>query len=270
MIKQLALQLPPRPWMEAGTCGPLYSRSSDVLRNLFDFPIVNVNVEMNKRLKSEFVLRLFLGIMLLLRLDLRPDQFLMHWTILGQRRGSLTNRCWKSWLGPLTFLSSRTKRSCWKDSPFQCICQPSIFRLSMSTSIARMFPTSQVPNGSDFPRKNTPRWRNGKLLSFLEKWSYRLDNLFVLRNESNSLWCWLMYRIVLANHFRNNILYFPHNMDFRGRVYPISPHLNHMGDDINRCLLKFARGIFKHAFPRSYFLFLRFQVNRWEKKDLTG
>jgi len=32
-------------------------------------------------------------------------------------------------------------------------------------------------------------------------------------------------------------LYFPHNMDFRGRVYPIPPHLNHMGADINRGLL---------------------------------
>lgn len=31
-------------------------------------------------------------------------------------------------------------------------------------------------------------------------------------------------------------------MDFRGRVYPIPPHLNHMGADINRGLLEFAEG----------------------------
>lgn len=31
-------------------------------------------------------------------------------------------------------------------------------------------------------------------------------------------------------------------MDFRGRVYPIPPHLNHMGADINRGLLCFAEG----------------------------
>lgn len=35
-------------------------------------------------------------------------------------------------------------------------------------------------------------------------------------------------------------LYFPHNMDFRGRVYPIPPHLNHMGSDINRGILEFS------------------------------
>ena len=29
-------------------------------------------------------------------------------------------------------------------------------------------------------------------------------------------------------------------MDFRGRAYPIPPHLNHIGDDLSRGLLKFA------------------------------
>jgi DNA-directed RNA polymerase, mitochondrial len=28
-------------------------------------------------------------------------------------------------------------------------------------------------------------------------------------------------------------------MDFRGRVYPIPPHLNHIGSDLARCLLIF-------------------------------
>ena len=35
-------------------------------------------------------------------------------------------------------------------------------------------------------------------------------------------------------------LFFPHEMDFRGRVYPIPRRLNHMGDDVARGLLKFA------------------------------
>ncbi|KAK6035728.1 DNA-directed RNA polymerase [Cooperia oncophora] len=52
----------------------------------------------------------------------------------------------------------------------------------------------------------------------------------------------MKYRIVLARHFRGQTLFFPHNMDFRGRVYPISPYLSHMGDDVNRCILKFAKG----------------------------
>lgn len=32
----------------------------------------------------------------------------------------------------------------------------------------------------------------------------------------------------------------PHNLDFRGRAYPIPPHLNHIGDDLSRGLLLFA------------------------------
>merc|ERR1719261_1258905 len=35
-------------------------------------------------------------------------------------------------------------------------------------------------------------------------------------------------------------LYFPHNVDFRGRAYPVPPHLNHIGDDVSRGLLAFA------------------------------
>lgn len=35
-------------------------------------------------------------------------------------------------------------------------------------------------------------------------------------------------------------IYFPQNIDFRGRMYPLSPHLNHMADDVCRSLLKFA------------------------------
>jgi DNA-directed RNA polymerase len=35
-------------------------------------------------------------------------------------------------------------------------------------------------------------------------------------------------------------IYFPHNLDFRGRAYPMPPHLNHMGNDLCRGLLTFS------------------------------
>lgn len=35
-------------------------------------------------------------------------------------------------------------------------------------------------------------------------------------------------------------MYFPHNIDFRGRVYPIPPNLSHIGDDLARGLLQFG------------------------------
>ena len=36
--------------------------------------------------------------------------------------------------------------------------------------------------------------------------------------------------------------YYPHNIDFRGRAYPMHPHLNHLGSDMCRGLLEFAEG----------------------------
>lgn len=59
------------------------------------------------------------------------------------------------------------------------------------------------------------------------------------QGEMYSLWCDALYRLSLANHFRNRVFWLPHNMDFRGRVYPIPPHLNHLGSDLARSLLVF-------------------------------
>ncbi|XP_076381609.1 mitochondrial RNA polymerase isoform X2 [Megalopta genalis] len=59
--------------------------------------------------------------------------------------------------------------------------------------------------------------------------------------DAHSLWCDTLYRLSLANHFRNKIFWLPHNLDFRGRVYPIPPHLNHLTNDLSRSLLLFAK-----------------------------
>lgn len=36
--------------------------------------------------------------------------------------------------------------------------------------------------------------------------------------------------------------FYPHNLDFRGRAYPMHPHLNHLGSDMCRGILQFADG----------------------------
>ena len=63
-----------------------------------------------------------------------------------------------------------------------------------------------------------------------------------LKEEKYSLWCSALYRLSLAKHFQDQVLWFPHNVDFRGRCYPIPSQLNHMGADLPRSLLVFARG----------------------------
>ncbi|KAM5192630.1 DNA-directed RNA polymerase, mitochondrial isoform 2-T2 [Mantella aurantiaca] len=51
-----------------------------------------------------------------------------------------------------------------------------------------------------------------------------------------------LYKLSIANHLRDHIFWFPHNMDFRGRTYPCPPYFNHLGSDVTRALLVFAEG----------------------------
>ncbi|CAB3230717.1 unnamed protein product [Arctia plantaginis] len=61
------------------------------------------------------------------------------------------------------------------------------------------------------------------------------------RAEMHSLWCDSLYKLSLANHYRDSIFWLPHNLDFRGRVYACGPHVSALGADAQRALLRFAR-----------------------------
>jgi DNA-directed RNA polymerase, mitochondrial len=45
---------------------------------------------------------------------------------------------------------------------------------------------------------------------------------------------------MLLLQFADDEIYFPHNIDFRGRAYPIPPNFSHIGDDLCRGLLLFS------------------------------
>ncbi len=45
---------------------------------------------------------------------------------------------------------------------------------------------------------------------------------------------------VAESYLDQDAFYFPHNLDFRGRAYPMHPNLNHLGADLSRGLLQFA------------------------------
>ena len=55
--------------------------------------------------------------------------------------------------------------------------------------------------------------------------------------------CFQNFQLEIANAMaKEEAIYFPHSVDFRGRAYPIPPMLNHIGSDVARGLLKFANG----------------------------
>ncbi len=62
------------------------------------------------------------------------------------------------------------------------------------------------------------------------------------RNVSNRLAC--AQKLALAEKFAEfPAIYFPHNLDFRGRCYPLPPTLTPQGDDLSKGLLTFAEGV---------------------------
>jgi len=64
-----------------------------------------------------------------------------------------------------------------------------------------------------------------------------------LAREQYSLRMSCLYKLSVANHFRDHVFWLPINLDFRGRVYPIPPHCSHVGDDLSRGMLQFAKGV---------------------------
>lgn len=93
-------------------------------------------------------------------------------------------------------------------------------------------------------RRYEPSLDNPEELKRQAKLSYwGLYNRIAKKNaEMHSLRCDLAIKLSVAKEFLNEKFYFPHNVDFRGRAYPVPPNLNHLGADLCRSLLKFANG----------------------------
>ncbi|KAF2217195.1 hypothetical protein CERZMDRAFT_108986 [Cercospora zeae-maydis SCOH1-5] len=74
------------------------------------------------------------------------------------------------------------------------------------------------------------------------QWFQKCREVANQRDGNHSKRCFQNFQLEIARTLLNETLYFPHNMDFRGRAYPIPPYLNHMGADNVRGLLRFADG----------------------------
>lgn len=73
------------------------------------------------------------------------------------------------------------------------------------------------------------------------QWRRRCAKLKRKNADLHSLRCDLIIKLNIAQQFQDeDRFYFPYNLDFRGRAYPIPPNLNHLGSDICRGMLMFA------------------------------
>jgi DNA-directed RNA polymerase len=68
----------------------------------------------------------------------------------------------------------------------------------------------------------------------------RVKGVMAEQRKDHAERCKFNYNIEIARSYLNDTFYLPHNMDFRGRAYPIPPHLSPVGDDLCRGLLTFG------------------------------
>ncbi|KAI9679312.1 MAG: DNA-directed RNA polymerase [Caeruleum heppii] len=76
----------------------------------------------------------------------------------------------------------------------------------------------------------------------VRKWAAAVKTVEHQRSGLHSQRCFQNFQMEIARAYVNETFYYPHNLDFRGRAYPIPPYLNHMGADNCRGLLMFAKG----------------------------
>eukprot|EP00898_Chlorokybus_atmophyticus_P007535 jgi/Chlat1/7783/Chrsp66S09167 len=75
------------------------------------------------------------------------------------------------------------------------------------------------------------------------EWKRRAARIRRNNRELHSLVCDTQYKLQVARDLcAYEKFYYPHNLDFRGRAYPLHPFLNHLGSDMCRGTLEFGEG----------------------------
>ncbi|KAI1611055.1 DNA-directed RNA polymerase [Exophiala viscosa] len=73
-------------------------------------------------------------------------------------------------------------------------------------------------------------------------WFVKMRQIDNEKSGIHSNRCFQNFQMEIAKSYLDETFYLPHNVDFRGRAYPIPPYLNQMGADNARGLLLFDRG----------------------------
>ncbi|KAL0340199.1 UNVERIFIED_CONTAM: DNA-directed RNA polymerase 3B, chloroplastic [Sesamum radiatum] len=77
----------------------------------------------------------------------------------------------------------------------------------------------------------------------VKKWKWSVRKVKKINQERHSQRCDTELKLNVARKMKDEEgFYYPHNLDFRGRAYPMHPHLNHLSSDLCRGILEFAEG----------------------------
>ncbi|KAJ6718625.1 DNA-DIRECTED RNA polymerase [Salix purpurea] len=73
----------------------------------------------------------------------------------------------------------------------------------------------------------------------IQKWRWKVKSVKKENSERHSQRCDVELKLAVARKMKDEEgFYYPHNLDFRGRAYPMHPYLNHLGSDRGRPLGK--------------------------------
>ncbi|XP_057494062.1 DNA-directed RNA polymerase 1B, mitochondrial-like isoform X2 [Actinidia eriantha] len=77
----------------------------------------------------------------------------------------------------------------------------------------------------------------------IKKWKWKVRALKKENSERHSQRCDIELKLAVARKMKDEDgFFYPHNLDFRGRAYPMHPYLNHLGSDLCRGILEFTEG----------------------------
>ncbi|XP_034226012.1 DNA-directed RNA polymerase 1, mitochondrial isoform X2 [Prunus dulcis] len=77
----------------------------------------------------------------------------------------------------------------------------------------------------------------------IRKWKWKLKAAKKENSERHSQRCDIELKLAASRKMKDEEgFYYPHNLDFRGRAYPMHPYLNHLGSDMCRGILEFSEG----------------------------
>ncbi|KAM6549324.1 hypothetical protein CsatB_021000 [Cannabis sativa] len=79
--------------------------------------------------------------------------------------------------------------------------------------------------------------------ALIKKWKWDVRSVKKENRERYSQRCDIELKLAVARKMKDEEgFFYPHNVDFRGRAYPMHPYLNHLGSDLCRGILEFAEG----------------------------
>eukprot|EP00268_Persea_americana_P043172 TRINITY_DN4332_c0_g2_i2.p1 TRINITY_DN4332_c0_g2~~TRINITY_DN4332_c0_g2_i2.p1 ORF type:complete len:540 (+),score=84.79 TRINITY_DN4332_c0_g2_i2:688-2307(+) len=77
----------------------------------------------------------------------------------------------------------------------------------------------------------------------IKQWRWSVRKAKKCNSERHAQRCDIELKLSVARKMRDEEgFYYPHSLDFRGRAYPMHPHLNHLSSDLCRGILEFAEG----------------------------